>query len=236
MQVMVDDSMFRMIRDEASEFTLMFRREIADHPLLWVAEAGDWEGVKVALVGQDPRATRGVEKTGQAEGGDKARDGTGVAVATGAVTSAARDGGGAAGIGAARAAADAAAGPTAQAPRAPAAVPLGLPAAKDGMSGMVTWRGSAAVPPGRQPRRNELGVDLEDRNWLGDTALHVAARTGNSEIVRLLLKQGADPLAQSNTGAAALHEAARVGSVGAARILVSAVQCAWAVSVQRASW
>jgi ankyrin repeat protein len=51
------------------------------------------------------------------------------------------------------------------------------------------------------------GANLEARDYLGDTALHVAVRKGNSEVVRALLEAGADVVATNDKGITSLQMA-----------------------------
>jgi len=58
--------------------------------------------------------------------------------------------------------------------------------------------------------------------WGDDTALNLAARTGNSEMVRLLLKADADVNAADSGGITPLHDAAFFGNDLVAEILLKA--------------
>jgi ankyrin repeat protein len=60
------------------------------------------------------------------------------------------------------------------------------------------------------------------RNDLGDTPLHYAAWHGATNIVRFLLRAGADVNARGNDGYAPLHYAARYGKAAAARAVLAA--------------
>jgi ankyrin repeat protein len=55
-------------------------------------------------------------------------------------------------------------------------------------------------------------VDMDATDEWGNTALHVAARCGNSEVVDILLRNGADINAMDGCGETALHIAARDGN------------------------
>jgi ankyrin repeat protein len=55
-------------------------------------------------------------------------------------------------------------------------------------------------------------IDMDATDEWGNTALHVAARCGNSEVVAILLKNGADINAMDGCGETALHIAARDGN------------------------
>jgi ankyrin repeat protein len=54
-----------------------------------------------------------------------------------------------------------------------------------------------------------FGVNINEKNANGDTALHVAARDNNSEVVKILAEQGANLNEKDNRGKTALHIAAR---------------------------
>ena len=65
------------------------------------------------------------------------------------------------------------------------------------------------------------GANLEATTRIGrHTPLHVAARSGRAPVVRALLEAGADPRAESASGATPLHLAAQAGSAAAAAALV----------------
>ncbi len=68
-------------------------------------------------------------------------------------------------------------------------------------------------------------VDLEVKNLDGETALHIAAREGYSNIVNILLKSGSQVNTQDDsgyepTGYTPLHEAAKFGHVDILNILL----------------
>jgi len=55
-------------------------------------------------------------------------------------------------------------------------------------------------------------IDLNHRDKMyGWTPMHIAAREGNSDIIQLLLKKGANPNAKDNLGQTPLHRAAQRG-------------------------
>jgi ankyrin repeat protein len=53
------------------------------------------------------------------------------------------------------------------------------------------------------------GADVDARNAIGETALHMATWAGQGSVVELLLDTGADPNASSNSGYTPLHMATR---------------------------
>jgi len=68
--------------------------------------------------------------------------------------------------------------------------------------------------------------NVNDKNGEGKTPLHIAARTGNLEIIELLIKSGANIEANDNTGKTPLHEAAQYGHYNSAQRLIAAVNAA----------
>ena len=64
--------------------------------------------------------------------------------------------------------------------------------------------------------------DPDTKAKSGSTALHIAAREGNTEVARVLINAGADLDARGRGGQTALYWAARAGHVDFARILVEA--------------
>lgn len=69
----------------------------------------------------------------------------------------------------------------------------------------------------------EEGADLNEKNEDGNTALHVAAYNGETEIVRLLLDRGADVTARGTLGITPLHAVAgcrRGGALPIAKLLI----------------
>jgi ankyrin repeat protein len=64
------------------------------------------------------------------------------------------------------------------------------------------------------------GIDIDLANDRGETALVLAARSGNVDELRLLLGNGADPDAATNTGLTALMEVAASGNAEIVSILV----------------
>ena len=61
---------------------------------------------------------------------------------------------------------------------------------------------------------------LNERNEWGDTALHLAAELGNSEICQMLIAGGASVTVRNNRGETCLHRAAVGGHVEAVRAIV----------------
>lgn len=57
----------------------------------------------------------------------------------------------------------------------------------------------------------KTGADVHCINALGDTPLHVAARSGRDELVRTLLALGADPARLNSVGRTAMHSACERG-------------------------
>ena len=65
----------------------------------------------------------------------------------------------------------------------------------------------------------ENGANITSRLEDGKTGLHVAAMTGNENLLQQLLSAGADPYAEDNKGFLGLHHAAIVGHCEVVRIL-----------------
>ena len=61
---------------------------------------------------------------------------------------------------------------------------------------------------------------LNDRNEWGDTALHLAAEAGNTEICQMLKAAGASVTVRNNRGETCLHRSAVGGHVEACRAIV----------------
>ncbi|CAM6054047.1 unnamed protein product [Sphagnum tenellum] len=88
---------------------------------------------------------------------------------------------------------------------------------------------AAALDRGAEERQREVsrilirhGVVLNSRNSLRETPLFVAARSGNTGMVRDLLEAGADPHLTDYAGQTALFDAAGGGELGAVQALLSA--------------
>ena len=61
---------------------------------------------------------------------------------------------------------------------------------------------------------------LNDRNEWGDTALHLAAEAGSSEICQMLIAAGASVTVRNNRGETCLHRAAVGGHLESVRAIV----------------
>ncbi len=81
------------------------------------------------------------------------------------------------------------------------------------------WLAQKLIEAGGNPNATE---PLSERYSKGDTLLRMAVQRKNAEMVRTLLKSGADPDGKNAEGFSALHAAADEGSVGVARILLDA--------------
>lgn len=81
-----------------------------------------------------------------------------------------------------------------------------------------------AVACGRTELVRELieqGVDVNQRNAQGHTALHLAVRRGDRDLVQLLLDNGADlDVHEQGSGLAPLHSAARLGNPELCELLI----------------
>jgi hypothetical protein len=66
------------------------------------------------------------------------------------------------------------------------------------------------------------GVPVSATNDRGETALHAAARNGNTKLIERLLGAGADPMARDNSGWRALELATSYGHVDAVKTLLKA--------------
>ncbi|HLG17644.1 MAG TPA: ankyrin repeat domain-containing protein [Blastocatellia bacterium] len=64
-------------------------------------------------------------------------------------------------------------------------------------------------------------VNLSAKNAMKVTALHAAAASGHTEMVRQLLERGADPNVRQQAGFAPLHEAAASGLMEMAELLLA---------------
>ncbi len=89
-------------------------------------------------------------------------------------------------------------------------------------SGCATPLGSAAGKgdPNTVSTLIKSGADLDEKDIDGYTALHHAAMAGHTEVVRLLIENGADLKAERN-GFIPLHSAAYRGQVNVVRILLA---------------
>lgn len=79
------------------------------------------------------------------------------------------------------------------------------------------WRDN----PARVEKLLAHGADVNAQDGDGDTALHGAAQTGNTEIMQRLLDKGADPNTKNKQGGTPLMWAAVFGHENAARLLLS---------------
>lgn len=74
------------------------------------------------------------------------------------------------------------------------------------------------------------GADLASADsTFGNTALHLAARRGHFDVVRLLLAKGADPLAHDTGTMTPLHVATRDGKTKVVRLLLEEARCSSSV-------
>ena len=69
---------------------------------------------------------------------------------------------------------------------------------------------------------NEMNIDTEMNDSNANTCLHVAARTGRTEIVRFLLSKGVNVYARARSDYTPLHFAAENGYVEIVRLLLQA--------------
>ena len=65
----------------------------------------------------------------------------------------------------------------------------------------------------------ERGAEMEERTTDGYTALILASRWGRTEIVNLLLEEGADGLARDEFGKSAAYYARKEGRLAALQLL-----------------
>ena len=76
---------------------------------------------------------------------------------------------------------------------------------------------------GLQDKPDFLGskyIDVNARNPLGDTPLHIAAVGGDGVVVSLLLKHGANIDARGEHGYTPLHEACEQGNTDVVKVLL----------------
>ena len=66
----------------------------------------------------------------------------------------------------------------------------------------------------------DRGCSLDVADLDGDTALHLAVRKQNNEIVAVLLRKGANPDLKNSSGECPLHEAIRNGLIPTAQLLL----------------
>src|SRR5258708_31394626 len=67
----------------------------------------------------------------------------------------------------------------------------------------------------------ELSENVHSQRSIDNaTPLHLALRSGNDGIARMLIEYGTDPTAQSNDGVTPLHLASGSGNVDIARMLI----------------
>jgi ankyrin repeat protein len=63
-------------------------------------------------------------------------------------------------------------------------------------------------------------VDVNQKDWTGDSPLHIAVRSGDLNDVQVLSRNGADINARGEQGMTALHYAAARGDIEIARALI----------------
>jgi hypothetical protein len=73
-------------------------------------------------------------------------------------------------------------------------------------------------PP--EEEEEEEGSVLDDKNVLGQTALHIAAKNNQTEVVIALLGAGANANAKDNNGETALMLASKEGNIGVVKELL----------------
>ena len=88
--------------------------------------------------------------------------------------------------------------------------------------GMDIFQAAGIGNIGRIEELLASGADVNQRNNLGETALHYAALTGHTNAIRMLIELRALVNQQDNHGATALHWAAMNGHANAIRMLIQA--------------
>ena len=68
----------------------------------------------------------------------------------------------------------------------------------------------------------DRGCSLDVADVDGDTALHIAVRRNNNEVLAVLLRKGANPDLKNEKNECPLHEAIRLGFIPTAQLLLRA--------------
>jgi ankyrin repeat protein len=76
----------------------------------------------------------------------------------------------------------------------------------------ITWQSSRVVEYLLE-EAEEHGIDIDDRNKAGETAIHIAVREDEYDLVLKLLERGADPNTPNSTGKTASMLSAKRGSL-----------------------
>ena len=69
----------------------------------------------------------------------------------------------------------------------------------------------------------DRGCSLDVADLDGDTALHLAVRRQNNEILAVLLRKGANPDIKNTSGECPIHESIRNGLIPTAQLLLRGI-------------